>query len=121
MQKSTVATGKAAEDMACDYLSQQGLTLLSRNYHCPRGELDLVMQEADTIVFVEVRYRKHTQFGSGAETVTRAKQSRLITTALHYLQTHPKYNNRPSRFDVISICPQAQASAIDWIKDAFQS
>lgn len=81
----------------------------------------MVMEENNTIVFVEVRYRKQTRFGSGAESVNHTKQGKLIATALHYLQKHPKYNNRPSRFDVVSITQQAAQAEIDWIKDAFQS
>ncbi len=79
------------------------------------------MEDGDIIVFVEVRYRKNTRFGSGAESITHAKQAKLIATALYYLQKHPKYHNRPTRFDVISITNQIQQNGIDWIKDAFQS
>ena len=121
MAKTAIETGHDAEDMACHYLLEQGLKTLCRNYRCPRGEIDAIMEDNNIIVFVEVRYRKHTRFGSGAETVTHAKQSKLIATALHYLQKHPKYSNRPSRFDVISISHHSQQAKIDWIQDAFQN
>lgn len=120
MAKTTIEAGNEAENMACHYLVKKGLKTLCRNYRCRRGEIDAIMEDDKTIVFVEVRYRKHTQFGSGAESVTHTKQNKLIATALHYLQKHPKYNNRPSRFDVVSISHQSQQLEIDWIQDAFQ-
>lgn len=121
MPKTALETGHAAEELACHYLSRQGLKTLCRNFHCRRGEIDVVMEEGKTIVFVEVRYRKHSRFGSAAESVTRAKQARLIAAALHYLQQYPKYTHRPTRFDVVSITRQSSQPEIDWIKDAFQN
>ena len=121
MSKTALATGLEAEELACQYLQQQGLKILSRNFRTPRGELDVIMEDGKTIVFVEIRYRKQTRFGSGAESVTQAKQAKLITTALYYLQQHPKYTHRPTRFDVVSITRQTGQAEIDWIKDAFQS
>lgn len=121
MPKTAIETGHDAENIACHYLTRQGLKILCRNFHCPRGEIDAVMKDGETLVFVEVRYRKHTRFGSGAESVTHTKQAKLIATALYYLQKHPKYSNRPCRFDVVSITQQPQQPDIDWIKDAFQN
>lgn len=121
MLNSTIATGQEAEETACQYLSRHGLKVICRNFHSARGELDAVMEDGDTIVFVEVRYRRQTRYGSGAESVNRTKQAKLISTALYYLQKHPKYSNRPTRFDVVSITQQPQQAEIDWIKDAFQS
>lgn len=121
MAKTAIETGQQAEEMACHYLSKQGLKTLERNFRSPRGELDAVMEDGDTIVFVEVRYRKQTRFGSGAESVNHTKQAKLIATALYYLQQHPKYHNRPTRFDVVAMTDQVQQARIDWIKDAFQS
>lgn len=121
MVSTAIETGQQAEELACHYLSKQGLKTLCRNFRSPRGELDVVMQDGETIVFVEVRYRKQTRFGSGAETITHTKQAKLVATALYYLQLHPKYHNRPTRFDVVSMTKQVQQAEIDWIKDAFQS
>ena len=81
--------GQAYETKACLYLQQRGLTLLQRNYRSRHGEIDLIMQEADSLVFVEVRYRRSNRFGSGAESVSYHKQARLIATAAHYLQPPP--------------------------------
>ena len=121
MNTSTIEKGQDAEKLASEHLEKQGLTLIERNFRCPRGEIDIIMEQGKTIVFVEVRYRKHTQFGTGAETVTKNKQSKLIMTAMYYLQKKPQYSNRPSRFDVVSITPELHGPHIDWITDAFQN
>lgn len=113
-----LATGKQAELLACRYLQQQGLSLQQKNYSCKAGEIDLIMRERDLLVFVEVRFRKNSHFGNGAESITHHKRRKLITTARYYLQ---QLAGSPvaCRFDVISISGPAQAPAIDWIKDAF--
>jgi len=121
MLKTAIAIGQQAEDAACLYLNNQGLTTLYRNFRGPRGEIDAIMQDRDTIVFIEVRYRKQSRFGSGAESVNHTKQAKLLATALYFLQKHPTYNNYPSRFDVISISGEVQGNGINWIRDAFQS
>lgn len=115
------ATGERAERLACRYLEQAGLVLLERNYRCPRGELDLVMDDAQTLVFVEVRFRRQPRFGSGAESVDPRKRARLIATAQHYLQRHPRRAAQPARFDVVAIALQNGQPAIDWIQDAFRA
>lgn len=121
MLKTAIETGQDAEAIACDYLHKQGLRTVCQNFHSRRGEIDAIMEDGETIVFVEVRYRKQIRFGSGAESVNHTKQTKLIATALYFLQKHPKYNNRPCRFDVVSITQQTKQAEIDWIKDAFQS
>jgi putative endonuclease len=107
-------TGKKAEDVACSFLQRNGLTLLERNYHCRYGEIDLIMLDSNTLVFVEVRYRSSTKFGSAAESVDSNKQRKLVFTANHYLQKHP--TNQPTRFDVVALSPQQQP---EWITNAF--
>jgi len=117
--------GQTFELKACHYLQQRGLKLLQRNYRSRYGEIDLIMQEADSLVFIEVRYRRSNRFGSGAESVNQHKQDRLIATAAHYLQNQRCSMTHASRFDVISIGPQQGidqgAEEILWIKDAFQA
>jgi len=83
-------TGNRAEATACDYLQRQGLKLVERNYLCKRGEIDLIMRDGQDTVFVEVRYRRSDRFGSSAESVDWRKQAKLLATAEHYLQQHPK-------------------------------
>src|SRR3989304_5065718 len=72
--------GRLAEDSACQYLAGNGLKLITRNYKCRRGEIDLVMRHNDSIVFIEVRYRHNNHFGSGAESVIHKKQKKIILT-----------------------------------------
>ena len=109
--------GRMAEDRACDYLQAQGLKLLQRNYRTRRGEIDLILQDADTLVFVEVRYRLQDAFGSAVESVDRRKQSRLTACALHYLQALPNRRQISCRFDVLAI--SGPDNRIEWIRNAF--
>lgn len=102
--------------MAKAHLEARGLRLVQRNYRCPRGEIDLIMREGEMLVFVEVRYRRGTRFGSGAESVDRRKQARLIAAATDYLQRHGR--GAPARFDVVAI--GAEPPILNWIADAFR-
>ena len=117
--------GKSAEEFASDYLQRQGLNLVTQNYRCKYGEIDLIMRDKKTTVFVEVRYRKSQYFGSGAETVNYHKQRKLLATASHYLQNNPKAAKQPCRFDVVSLTanssPDAADYAVRWIADAIQA
>ena len=110
------AKGNAAEDQVLDYLLGQKLRLVTRNYSCRAGEIDLVMQDGEQLVFVEVRYRTRGDFGSALESVTPGKQRKLITTAQHYLQRSGK--TPACRFDVVGMGPDRQ---MHWIKNAFDS
>ena len=116
---SHLGKGKEAETLAGSYLARQGLSLVQRNYHSRHGEIDLVMSDGDCIVFVEVRYRRQSAFGSGAETVDHRKQARITACARYYLQQHPAASARPCRFDVISISGNLKDPQFEWITDAF--
>ena len=113
--------GQQAEDFAYQYLKAQGLSLVERNYCSPRGEIDLIMKDDSTTVFIEVRYRRNNQFGSGAESVDQRKQQKLLATAAHYLQKNPKAARGACRFDVISLTANNGEQQLDWIPDAFQA
>lgn len=113
-----LARGAWAEDLACRHLLDHGLRLLSRNYRCRHGEIDLVMQDASTIAFVEVRLRSRTDFGSGAESVDGRKQARLLSSAEHYLQRRATLL-ADCRFDVVSIRRSGDNHLIEWIRHAF--
>lgn len=108
--------GSRAEELVCRFLLRQGLRLLARNYRCRRGEIDLIMQDAGNLVFVEVRYRRQNRYGSGLESVDHNKQRRISLCAAHYLQHHPQQARRPARFDVVAVGPDQN---IDWIRNAF--
>ena len=108
--------GQAVEDQACRFLQRQGMRLLARNYHCRHGELDLVMKDNDTIVFVEVRYRKNENFGGALGSIDYNKQRRLIATAQHYLQGQ-RQPDAPCRFDVIAVSGQDD---LQWLSNAIE-
>lgn len=108
------AIGNAAEEVVLEFLTERGLQLVRRNYSCRAGEIDLIMQDGAQLVFVEVRYRKRHDFGSALESVTAAKQRKLIITAQYYLQ---QSGSTPAcRFDVVGM---GQDQQIQWIKNAF--
>ena len=107
--------GQLAEQSACDFLSQQGLSLVQRNYLCRVGEIDLVMLDGQTLVFVEVRARSHDRYGDGAMSVIASKQRKLLKACSHYLVSHGKYDKIPCRIDVVSLDNQGN---IEWIKNA---
>ncbi|MGE3319867.1 MAG: YraN family protein [Candidatus Berkiella sp.] len=112
-------TGNQAEELAKEYLCKQGLRLIERQYRSKLGEIDLIMQEQGTLVFIEVRYRESDEFGSPEETITQGKQRRLIRTAQFYQQTHAFTENLFSRFDVVAILGSKPNLKITWIPNAF--
>lgn len=106
--------GKKAENVACSFLLQNGLSVVTRNYHCRYGEIDLIMQDSDFLVFVEVRYRQSSTFGNAAESVDQNKQRKIVFAANHYLQIHP--SSLATRFDVVAMSANQE---IEWITNAF--
>ena len=110
--------GLQGEDLALQHLREQGLTLLERNYRSRWGEIDLIMQDAAALVFVEVRLRAESHYGSAAESIGARKRQRLTRTAEHYLQ-HQRDGR--ARFDVIAITTRDNDNHIEWIKDAFST
>ena len=115
---SRVAQGTAAEDLALHYLEARGLTLVTRNFRCRTGELDLIMRDGEYLVFVEVRSRRHARYGTPAESVTRTKQQRLLRAVALYLQRQRL--DPPCRFDVVAILQAEGEPQVEWIRDAFQ-
>jgi putative endonuclease len=114
-------SGARWEKSAESFLHDRGLKLLQRNFSSRFGEIDLVMQDEKTIVFVEVKYRKSNQHGSGADAVTFHKQGRISRTAAWYLAKNPHRAEQVCRFDVVSIDTQKGDQGIEWIKSAFYS
>jgi putative endonuclease len=106
--------GESAEEQAHNFLISKGLKPVCRNYRCKQGELDLIMTDQQTLVIVEVRFRKTDQYGSALESVTRVKQSRIIAATHHYLAS--RKTDSPVRFDVIAISGNGN---IDWVQNAF--
>lgn len=110
------AKGDAAEELALAYLLEQGLTLVARNYRSRFGEIDLILRDAATIVFVEVRLRGRAAFTTALESVTAEKQQRIRLAAQHYLAGRSR--PPPCRFDVI-VLERLATESIQWIRDAF--
>lgn len=81
--------GVAAEETAWQWLKQHGCRLLARNWHCPFGEIDLIVLHGKVLVFVEVRYRKNQRFGGANYSINAAKLAKLQRSAECYLQQHP--------------------------------
>lgn len=124
--------GAHFEQLACDYLQRHGLQPVAKNWHCPNvGELDLVMlappmaqNQPPCLVIVEVRQRKSSRFGTGPESVTPAKQRKLLATAQAFLQAHDEFAGCEVRFDVVSFdtahaIEAAYSTPPTWIVAAF--
>ncbi|WP_269137655.1 YraN family protein [Pseudomonas sp. MMS21 TM103] len=119
---STQSSGKDAEELARLHLQQHGLKLLAQNWSCRRGELDLVMLDADTVVFVEVRYRRHSAWGGAVESVDARKRDKLTKAAMHFLQQESRWAKHPCRFDVIAINAEGNSTPrLNWIQNAFDT
>jgi len=119
--QSRINKGKAAEEIACNHLQQNGLKLIDKNFYSRYGEVDLIMQDQDTLVFIEVRYRKNLDYGGALESVTPSKQKKIQTTALYYMQKKGDAYN--SRFDVVALTGNdinnQNKLSIEWIQNAF--
>jgi putative endonuclease len=109
------------EKLAESFLHKRGLKTLERNYYCRFGEIDLIMMDRQTLVFAEVRYRRDSAHGSGAESVTFTKQKRITRTAQRFLQQHRHHASLACRFDVISIGEEEGEVRLNWIRNAFDA
>ncbi|HTD91092.1 MAG TPA: YraN family protein [Burkholderiales bacterium] len=107
--------GQNAEARAARYLEAQGLKIVERNYRCRYGEIDLIMQEGITLVFVEVRARSSTAFGGAAASITAAKREKLMRTASHYLSSIRRTPR--CRFDAVLMT--SETGPVEWIRGAF--
>jgi putative endonuclease len=116
---TTGQRGGAAEALACRYLEAQGLVLVTRNFRCRLGELDLVMRDGAQLVFVEVRSRSSRDYGGPIETITKTKQKRLLRAAAYYLQKTAC--TAPCRFDAVGITTDNGVDHVEWINNAFQA
>ena len=107
--------GARAEELCAELLRKAGLRVLARNWRCRHGEIDLVAEEGDTLVFAEVRFRRSQRYGGAAESVTAAKRARLVAAARLYLMRRP---DADCRFDVL-LLDSLETSRIEWIRNAF--
>ena len=116
-RSTTHVLGLEGEASAKAYLIRQGMTVLEQRYHSPYGEIDLIALDGETLVCVEVKYRRTATLLSAQLAVTPAKQRKIIQTALVYLNHHPEHANRLIRFDIVAISDDC----IRHLSDAFQS
>ena len=124
MHRDSSLSGADAEQLARDYLQQQGLKFLAKNFRTPRGEIDLIMRDNAYLVFVEVRFRQSSNFGSAEESITQQKCRRLTAAALAYMQSQKLTNKLSARFDAVAISPAPlkpeTGFRINWIKNILQ-
>lgn len=112
-----VARGAAVEAACAAWLAARGLAVVARNVRCRFGEIDLVLDHGEVLVFAEVRLREDDGFGGAAASVDRRKQERIAACARWYLAQHPRQALRACRFDVLAV---GRGRAIEWIQDAFR-
>ncbi len=96
------AMGQQAEALACSFLEQQGLRLITKNYRCALGEIDIIMFDGAIVVFIEVRLRRLGRFGRAEDSITRRKQQKIIRTAQYFRKTYPNYSSQTCRFDIVA-------------------
>ncbi|MGQ4005610.1 YraN family protein [Francisellaceae bacterium CB300] len=114
MQKTEI--GNKAELQACKFLISQNVKIIEQNFKAlPYGEIDIIAIDNNTLIFVEVKYRKYTSFGTAQEMVSKSKQQKIINTANIFLEQNSQYQNYECRFDVIAM----NNNDIEWIKNAF--
>jgi putative endonuclease len=111
---TTISVGNKAERQAEKYLVNRGYHVVERNFRSKLGEIDLILEKDNTLVFVEVRYRASSSRGTPEETVTRSKIGKIIRTAEVFLLKNNRFNEHDSRFDVSAI-----SDTLTWIDGAF--
>jgi putative endonuclease len=116
---SCVEKGHRGEDLAVDFLFTKGYRILTRNWRIKAGEIDIIAQDGDMLVFCEVKSRSSTRFGTGAEAVDARKQRKIVQVATLYLQRY-RLSNQRCRFDVIEILqPEQDQPQIQHFINAF--
>ena len=119
------AKGALVEAAALAHLTRAGLREVATNAHFRFGELDLVLLDArtrdETLVFVEVRYRRDPRFGGGAASVDAGKRRRIVRAAQAYLAAHPHLAHAACRFDVVEADGDPAAPRLTWLQDAFRA
>ncbi|WP_265497239.1 YraN family protein [Providencia rustigianii] len=109
-------TGRHYENQALAYLQQQGLTLIARNVRCRMGEIDLIMRDGTVLVFVEVRFRKNSDYGNALLSVNWHKRRKILATAQYWLaQRQQSFETTPCRFDIYAIT----GKQFEWVQNVF--
>lgn len=113
-------TGNRHEQMACQFLREQGLQLVQANYLCKLGKIDLIMTESEQfLVFIEVRHRRRNFHGSALACIDYRKQRKIRLTAAHFLLSAPQLSHYARRFHVISSGWASGKTNFEWIRAAF--
>ncbi len=116
--KNTKVVGKSGEDRAVNFLQQKGFSIIRTNYRTPDGEIDIVAQDGDTIVFVEVKTRRSLSYGTPEEAVDAVKQNQLKKIADQFI-SHYQLFDRDCRFDIVALYYEGSAVQIKYIPNAF--
>lgn len=111
------SSGYDAEGAAAQFLHGKGVRIIARNVRSKGGEIDIVGADRDTLIFVEVRLRRHKDFGSAADSITATKQRRIANAARYFLLRHPALADKPCRFDCVLMDAPGK---FDWLRDAFR-
>lgn len=119
MTRNRLTLGRQGEDAAAHYLKRKGMTILARNLRTPVGEIDLVARHRRFLVFVEVKTRRGSLFGSPFEAVGPRKQGQIIRAAKWYLNAIPQQKLQP-RFDVVAIMVCGDELRIEHLPGAFE-
>jgi len=119
--KNSYQRGRWAEQAALEYLLTKKLKLLDKNFRSAFGEIDLIMQDENIILFIEVRYRSSNHFHTALESINRKKCERIIATSHQYLSENRRISKLDCRFDVVALSGPQETPTIEWIKNAFQA
>jgi putative endonuclease len=120
MPTARTRLGDRGEEAARQFLQAKGYQVLAAKYRCQWGEVDLVAQEGDELVFVEVRTRRSAAFGTPEESLTPAKVRHLLAACQHYLQQH-QAADLPWRIDLVSVRVWGQGTVIDHLRHAVEA
>jgi putative endonuclease len=119
MTQERITLGRRGEMLARDYLIQRGYLLLAENFRTRLGEIDLILRQGRTLVFVEVKTRRSIVHGHPFEAVTPRKQAQLSRVALEYMGREG-WHDRPARFDVVGILITPEGERIELVQNAFE-
>ncbi|MBW1614719.1 MAG: YraN family protein [Deltaproteobacteria bacterium] len=119
MTKERITLGRFGEDLARERLKDCGYRILTTNYRCPLGEIDVIARDNDVLVFVEIKTRKNKSPGRVKEAVNTKKQRQISKVALAYMKSHNLWGSK-ARFDVVAVGLLDGKNEIEIIKNAFE-
>jgi putative endonuclease len=114
------ASGGNYEQIACNYITEQGAEILNRNFRCKLGEVDIVAKDGKYLCFIEVKYRSDDRFGGPEAAVNIVKQKKICKISLSYMNIFKLPEDTPVRYDVVAIHGEDRALTVSWLKNAFE-